>query len=133
MQDDPALDGLARAALRRIGPEITDATLAVLDRANKKFGLGLEWQAQDIGLTTLRTQGSTLPPEVMDAARNSAGIILGPVSHLDYPERDRGGINPSGEMRVKLDLYANIRPAKSRLGVGLTGQYLEQFGRKAAE
>jgi len=105
-----------------IGPEITDATLAVLDRANAKFKLGLEWQLQDIGLTTLRTQGSTLPADVMEAARNAPGIILGPVSHLDYPERDQGGINPSGEMRVKLDLYANIRPAKSRLGVGLTGK-----------
>ena len=105
-----------------IGPEITDATLAVLDRANAKFKLGLEWQLQDIGLTTLRTQGSTLPADVMEAARNAPGIILGPVSHLDYPERDQGGINPSGELRVKLDLYANIRPAKSRLGVGLTGK-----------
>ncbi len=105
-----------------IGPEITDATLAVLDRANAQFKLGLEWQLQDIGLTTLRTQGSTLPADVMEAARNAPGIILGPVSHLDYPERDQGGINPSGELRVKLDLYANIRPAKSRLGVGLTGK-----------
>jgi 3-isopropylmalate dehydrogenase len=105
-----------------IGPEITDATLAVLDRANARFKLGLEWQVQDIGLTTLRTQGSTLPADVMDAAREATGIILGPVSHLDYPERDQGGINPSGELRVKLDLYANIRPAKSRLGVGLTGK-----------
>ena len=105
-----------------IGPEITDATLAVLDRANGKFGLGLEWQVQDIGLTTLRTQGSTLPSDVMEAARSADGIILGPVSHLDYPERDQGGINPSGELRVKLDLFANIRPAKSRMGVGLTGK-----------
>ena len=105
-----------------IGPEITDATLAVLDRANARFKLGLEWQLQDIGLTTLRTQGSTLPADVMEAAREAPGIILGPVSHLDYPERDQGGINPSGELRVKLDLYANIRPAKSRLGVGLTGK-----------
>jgi 3-isopropylmalate dehydrogenase len=105
-----------------IGPEITDATLAVLDHANAKFKLGLEWQLQDIGLTTLRTQGSTLPADVMEAAREAPGIILGPVSHLDYPERDQGGINPSGELRVKLDLYANIRPAKSRLGVGLTGK-----------
>ena len=105
-----------------IGPEITDATLAVLDHANAKFKLDLEWQLQDIGLTTLRTQGSTLPADVMEAARNAPGIILGPVSHLDYPERDQGGINPSGELRVKLDLYANIRPAKSRLGVGLTGK-----------
>jgi 3-isopropylmalate dehydrogenase len=105
-----------------IGPEITDATLAVLDRANGRFRLGLEWQLQDIGLTTLRTQGSTLPADVMDAARNADGIILGPVSHLDYPERDQGGINPSGELRVKLDLYANIRPARSRLGPGRTGK-----------
>jgi 3-isopropylmalate dehydrogenase len=105
-----------------IGPEITDATLAVLERANEKFRLGLDWKVQDIGLRTLRTHGSTLPADVMEAARNADGIILGPVSHLDYPERDQGGINPSGELRVKLDLFANIRPAKSRLGTGLTGK-----------
>jgi 3-isopropylmalate dehydrogenase len=49
-------------------------------------------------------------------------VILGPVSHNEYPPRDQGGLNPSGELRVRLDLYANIRPAKSRLGVGLTGK-----------
>jgi 3-isopropylmalate dehydrogenase len=44
------------------------------------------------------------------------------VDHLQYPSREKGGINPSGEFRVKLDLFANIRPAISRLGVGLTGK-----------
>ena len=29
----------------------------------------------------------------------------------------QGGINPSGELRIKLDLYANIRPARSRAGL----------------
>ena len=105
-----------------IGPEITAATLAVLDRANAKFKLGLEWQMMDIGMKTLKAQGSTLPESVMDAARKAPGIILGPVDHLQYPPRDKGGINPSGELRVKLDLFANIRPAKSRMGVGLTGK-----------
>ena len=38
------------------------------------------------------------------------------------PRASKGGINPSGEFRVKLDLFANIRPAKSRMGVGLTGK-----------
>ncbi len=75
-----------------------------------------------MGLVTLKREGTTLPPRVMVAARAAAGVILGPVSHLDYPPREEGGINPSGEFRVKLDLYANIRPAKSRLGVGLTGK-----------
>ena len=105
-----------------IGPEITDATLAVLDRANGKWKLGLEWQTEEIGVPALKKRGSTLPEDVMEAARRAPGIILGPVDHLQYPSREEGGINPSGEFRVKLDLFANIRPAKSRMGVGLTGK-----------
>jgi 3-isopropylmalate dehydrogenase len=108
-----------------IGPEITDATLAVLDRANARYKLGLEWQMMDMGMKTLKSQGSTLPDAVMEAARKAPGIILGPVDHLQYPPREKGGINPSGEFRVKLDLFANIRPAKSRMGAGLTGKPLD--------
>ena len=44
------------------------------------------------------------------------GVILGPVSHNDYPPVAQGGLNPSGELRKRLDLYANIRPARSRGG-----------------
>ena len=105
-----------------IGPEITDATMTVLERANASYKLGLEWQREDIGFVALKKRGSTLPDDVMAAARVAPGIILGPVSHLDYPAREEGGVNPSGELRVKLDLFANIRPAKSRMGVGLTGK-----------
>jgi 3-isopropylmalate dehydrogenase len=105
-----------------IGPEITCATLTVLDRANAKFGLGLQWQHDEMGFVTLKKEGTTLPARVMEAAKSCDGILLGPVSHLDYPPREQGGINPSGTFRVQLDLFANIRPAKSRLGVGLTGK-----------
>jgi 3-isopropylmalate dehydrogenase len=104
-----------------IGPEITEATLAVLGAANEKYGLGLEWRIEQIGFAALERSGTTLPAHVMEAAREAPGIVLGPVSHLDYPPREHGGLNPSGELRVKLDLYANIRPAKSRLGTGRTG------------
>ncbi|MBI3937847.1 MAG: isocitrate/isopropylmalate dehydrogenase family protein [Betaproteobacteria bacterium] len=100
-----------------IGPEITTATLTVLDRANARFKLGLEWQTEEIGLVTLKKHGTTLPPQVMELARQAPGIILGPISHLDYPPREQGGVNVSGELRVKLDLYANIRPARSRPGL----------------
>jgi isocitrate/isopropylmalate dehydrogenase len=108
-----------------IGPEITQATLTVLDVINGRFKLGLEWDQRDIGLATLRSKGSTLPSDVMETARKAPGIILGPVDHLQYPEREKGGINPSGEFRVKLDLFANIRPAISRMGVGLTGKPID--------
>jgi len=105
-----------------IGPEITAATLAVLERADALFKLGLEWQREEIGLVSLKNEGTTLPPRVLEAARSTAGVILGPLSTYEYPPRDQGGLNPSAEFRTKLDLYANIRPAKSRLGVGLTGK-----------
>jgi isocitrate/isopropylmalate dehydrogenase len=105
-----------------IGPEITAATLAVLERADALWKLGLEWQHEEIGLPSLKKEGTTLPARVLDAARAAAGVILGPLATYDYPARDKGGVNPSAELRTKLDLYANIRPAKSRLGVGLTGK-----------
>jgi isocitrate/isopropylmalate dehydrogenase len=105
-----------------IGPEITAATLSVLESARARYGLDLEWQHEEIGLAALRNKGTTLPVRVIDAARAAAGVILGPLSTYEYPDRDRGGINASGELRIKLDLYANVRPARSRLGVGLTGK-----------
>jgi isocitrate/isopropylmalate dehydrogenase len=105
-----------------IGPEITTATLSILERASALHGLGLEWQREEIGLEALRREGTTLPARVMDAARTADGVILGPLSTYDYPSRELGGINASAEFRTHLDLYANVRPAKSRLGLGLTGK-----------
>src|SRR4029077_7312283 len=97
-------------------------TLAVLDRANALFKLGLEWRREEIGLPSLKKEGTTLPPRVLDAARAAAGVILGPLATYDYPARDQGGLNPSAEYRPKLDLSATIRAARSPLGVGLTGK-----------
>jgi len=101
-----------------IGEEITTATLTVLDRVNGKFSLGLEYTFKDIGFAALEKAGTTLPDDVLETARRSDGIILGPISHLDYPPRDQGGINVSAAFRVKLDLYANVRPARTRKGLG---------------
>jgi isocitrate/isopropylmalate dehydrogenase len=101
-----------------IGPEITAATLAVLQSADKKFKLGLQYEKKDMGLATLKSEGTTLPEGVLQRARELDGVILGPISHLDYPPADKGGINVSAAFRVKLDLYANVRPARSRAGLG---------------
>ncbi|MGE0416729.1 MAG: isocitrate/isopropylmalate family dehydrogenase, partial [Acetobacteraceae bacterium] len=79
-----------------IGPEIMDATLAVLRHADAAFRLGLTFRSHDIGLATLQTHGTTLPPHVIEAVTQADGVVLGPVSHLDYPPAAEGGINPSG-------------------------------------
>ena len=69
-----------------------------------------------MGFAALRAHGSTLPDAAAEAASAADGVILGPVSHNDYPPVAQGGLNPSGELRKRLDLFANIRPARSRGG-----------------
>ena len=97
-----------------IGPEITRATLDVLRAADAALAVGLEFETREIGLASLASQGTTLPSEVLTRIPEVDGVILGPVSHYEYPARDQGGINPSAELRVWFELYANIRPCRSR-------------------
>jgi isocitrate/isopropylmalate dehydrogenase len=97
-----------------IGPEIVAATVRVLEAADKRFSLGLRFEENAIGLVALRALGTTLPDRVIENVAAADGVILGPVSHNEYPPVEQGGINPSGRLRVHFDLYANIRPSRSR-------------------
>jgi 3-isopropylmalate dehydrogenase len=88
----------------------------VLRVASDAFGLGLAFENAAIGWAAHKAEGTTFPQSVADKARAADGVVLGPVSHNDYPPVAQGGLNPSGELRRRLDLYANIRPARSRAG-----------------
>ena len=112
MADDTGLDLLVLEG-DGIGPEICAATVLVLKQADAAFGLGLTFSHAPIGFSALRQSGTTFPESTWDQARQAHGIVLGPVSHNDYPPRAEGGLNPSGELRIRLDLYANIRPART--------------------
>jgi 3-isopropylmalate dehydrogenase len=100
-----------------IGPEITAATRRVLDALDEKLTLGLRIEEHAMGLATLESHASTVPREVLDAAKAADGVVLAPVSTYDYPPPEQGGINPSAHIRIALDLYANIRPSRTRSGV----------------
>ena len=97
-----------------IGPEISNANLKILEHLITKFSLPLKYQIEEVGFTALESTGSTFPDAILEISRQCDGVILGPVSHLDYPAADKGGLNPSGGFRIGLDLYANIRPARTR-------------------
>jgi len=99
-----------------IGPEITAATVGVLRAASDIFKLGLTFESAAIGWAAHKAEGTTFPQSVEDKAKAADGVVLGPVSHNDYPPVAKGGLNPSGELRKRLDLFANIRPARSREG-----------------
>ncbi len=100
-----------------IGPELCQATETVLSALSDKYLLDLSFDHAAIGFDGLKKHGSTFSDFVVDLARQADGVILGPVSHADYPPRDQGGINPSGGLRMALDLFANIRPSVAYRGV----------------
>ncbi len=98
-----------------IGPEIMAATIEVVEAANRRFNLGLTFEEEVSGFESLRKHGITLREDVLERARTEFdGVILGTQSHMDYPPVAEGGRNVSAGFRIGLDLYANVRPARSR-------------------
>ncbi len=99
-----------------IGPEITAAAMQVLTALDDTHTLGLSLEHDLIGLDSLAKHGSTLRPELIERLPAHDGIILGPADTAAYPPVEQGGVNPSAYLRTKLDLYANIRPARTPPG-----------------
>ncbi len=109
-----------------IGPEIVEASHQVLQRVSALYDLKLRYRWEVIGFQSLEEHGTTLTEETLQAARSADGTILGPVSHNEYPPRAQGGLNPSAELRKGLDLYANVRPAATPVGLkGPTGRPMD--------
>ena len=99
-----------------IGPEITSAAMQVLAALDAERNLGLDFEHDLIGHDSLAKHGSTLRPELIERLPTYDGIILGPADTAAYPPVEQGGVNPSAYLRTKLDLYANIRPARTPPG-----------------
>ena len=100
-----------------IGPEITRAAIEVLEAASEVYNLDLTFDYELSGFESLEKYGTTLRQESLDKAKAYDGIILGTQSHADYPPPEKGGRNVSASFRVGLDLYANVRPARTRPSV----------------
>jgi isocitrate dehydrogenase (NAD+) len=88
-----------------IGPEVTDATLAVLDAA----GADLEYDIQQAGLIALKEQRNPLPKSTLESAETTRVMLKGP---LTTPS-GTGFRSINVEMRKTFDLYANVRPVRT--------------------
>ena len=100
-----------------IGPEIAAATLEVLRAVSDRFHLKLEITEDVVGHESLKQYGTTVRPQVLEAVLKADGLILGPAATLDLRDETRGEINASKFFRKSLDLFANIRPAKTYPGL----------------
>ena len=102
-----------------IGPEITAATLCVLRAASERFDLQVRIEEAATGHTGLHTHGHTIHPDIVEKARRADGVVLGPTSTFEFKDPARGEVNPSMMLRKSLDLFANIRPARTYAGFPL--------------
>ncbi len=88
-----------------IGPELTEATLKVLDVAQKKFGIKLNMIPADAGDAVFKKTGAALPADTLQNIRESQACLKGPVGET--------AADVIVKLRQIFDLYANIRPLKA--------------------
>ncbi len=92
-----------------IGPEITEAVLAILDEA----GADLDYDEHQAGLTALREEGDLIPPALIESIKENKVALKGP---LTTPVGE-GFKSINVTLRQMFDLYQNIRPIKSVPGL----------------
>jgi isocitrate dehydrogenase (NAD+) len=92
-----------------IGPELADATVRVLEAT----GLGFEWDLQSAGEATIASEGTPLPDRVIDSIRRNGVAIKGPIT----TPVGSGFRSVNVGLRQALELYANVRPARTIKGV----------------
>jgi 3-isopropylmalate dehydrogenase len=107
-----------------IGPEISAVTEQVLRAVSGRYRLELDLVPDTAGLDSLRRHGATVTPALLQKVRAADALVLGPMATYDMKDESRGEINPSKFFRKELDLYANIRPARTYPGlVGKVGDF----------
>jgi len=96
-----------------IGPEIMNEATKVLDVLQRQFDIELEIEQGLIGGSAIDAQGSPLPDETINKAKQADAILLGAVGgpkwdHIDFDIRPEKGLLG---LRSQLELFANLRPA----------------------
>ena len=100
-----------------IGPETMSVTVAVLSAVSNQNGLKLDLQHDIAGHESLKKHGATVTEALLEKVKHADGLMLGPMATYDFKDEAKGEINPSMFFRKKLDLFANIRPARTYAGV----------------
>jgi len=92
-----------------IGPEITDAVLSVLTNA----GFEADYVFLEAGQPSLDKGLPAMPQETIDAVGEIGIALKGPTA----TPIGKGHVSANVALRKALDLYANVRPARSMPGI----------------
>ncbi len=88
-----------------IGPEISESAISVLNTINDKLDLKFDITTLSAGDKALEQTGKALPDETINVIKQSDACLKAPVGE--------SAADVIVVLRRILDLYANIRPAKS--------------------
>jgi isocitrate dehydrogenase (NAD+) len=92
-----------------IGPEVSSAMRRVVEAT----GVKIEWEVHEAGEAMIAKYGTPLPDHVLESLRRNKVGIKGPIT----TPVAKGFRSVNVAIRKALDLYANLRPAKSIPGV----------------
>ena len=92
-----------------IGPELADAAVTVLAAT----GIEFDWQLAEAGEAQLASHGTPLPDSVLQSIRRTGVALKGPIT----TPVGEGFRSVNVTLRQALDLYANLRPARSIEGI----------------
>ena len=92
-----------------IGPEITDAVLAILDAAKAP----LTYEIFNVGAAEYEKNGALIPDAAFASFEKTRILLKSPIT----TPIGKGFRSLNVTLRNKYDLYANIRPAKSNAAV----------------
>ena len=92
-----------------IGPEVSDATVRVLEAA----GAAIDWEIHAVGIEAVARGEDPLPVWVLDAIRRHRVALKGPAT----TPIGKGFKSINVRLRQELDLYANLRPSRTLPGI----------------
>ena len=88
-----------------IGPELSKAAITILDTIHDTLGLKFDVAILEAGDAALQQTGTALPDSVIESIKKSDACLKAPVGE--------SAADVIVSLRRMLDLYANVRPAKS--------------------
>jgi 3-isopropylmalate dehydrogenase len=101
-----------------IGPEVIAVAAEVLTAAQRVVsGFELDLVHASAGAGTYLERGEALPAATLAACRAADAVLLGACGLPDVRYPDGTEITPQIALRVELDLYAGVRPARRLDGV----------------
>jgi isocitrate dehydrogenase (NAD+) len=99
------------------GPELIAAARQVLEATGVEF----DWDMQEAGADTMDEHGTPLPEAVLDSIRANKVALKGPIT----TPVGTGFRSVNVALRQALDLYANLRPARTMEGTSVCHEGLD--------